>query len=266
MVQSPIVTVDFKKVYPSLSPEGLRDLALMQGDIGFAMGVGPMSSGGGWDRTRIPSGTVFSYKFKTTEYNYPVYYFLERSPNPETLVGVMGISVSECPGDFTSPMVLEQRSGFDVTNMYGDGKFRNCVSYGASAFGVFQFGAGGVNSDWMCALAPNKTYYLNITHGFMRDTDDGSLFPYMTRYGNDLATAGTKESVVDISMRPFGHMEADRQVWGSGVPNVLWTTEIIKNRSAFYSEMQRIRRLEAEAAQRRIEACRAAIAAGRTCQ
>ena len=100
----------------------------MQGDLGFLLTFG-LKGTGNWNRIEIPSGTVGAWKIKTTEYNQPTYYTFDFAINPETPSGSVFMSVSECPGDFTSPQVMSQTMGYDADNTgntVGDQKFRNC--------------------------------------------------------------------------------------------------------------------------------------------
>ncbi|MFZ2152217.1 MAG: hypothetical protein WAV09_03860, partial [Minisyncoccia bacterium] len=223
--------------YGAISPEGLRDLKAMYGDIGYGFSIGGASSR---NRISIPSGTVFAFKFKTSEYNYPPYAVVGTYDHPGTLPGVIGYSVSECPGDFTSPAVLAQKSGNDVRNVFGDGMWRDCVSYNASIQSTITFGVGA--GPYKCNLEPNKTYYLNVTAGFIYDERGSSTaFPYMQRYGHDPATGdGRSETSIDILTNNFGTQEASRQVYGD-IPNPP-PVEMIKNRSAAYAELARFQR------------------------
>lgn len=239
-----------------LSAEGKKDLDLMQGDIGYQLTFGPRGPGN-WNTVTIPSGTAYAYKFKTTEYNFPVYYRLSLSDKPATTGGVVVTSISECPGDFTSPQVMAQTTGHDeynTGNTVGDQKFRNCVTYGRplNAGGGIEFGIGG-NTQYICALQPNKTYYINISAGFAGGGDKGHTTPHIGTF--DGTTAGT-EMTADFTMSPFGHLQAV-----GNIGNKLWNTDLIKNRTAFYTEARRISGLFQAAAQQRVAACRAAITA-----
>ena len=60
----------------------------------------------------------------------------------------------------------------------------------------------------------------------------------------------------DFTMSPFGHLQAV-----GNIGNNLWTTDLIKNRTAFYSEARRISGAFQAAGQSAAAACQAAIAA-----
>ena len=248
--------------YGSISPEGLRDLQLMYGDIGYWIDIGQVPNGG-WTRQRFAAGTVKAFKFKTTEYNYAPYYQINTSSNPETRVGVIGMSVSECPGDFTSPAVLAQSSSLDVENRFGDKKGRDCVSYGSQVGSSIVFGVFSTSDGGGCKLQPNKTYYINMTTGFFKE-ESGSKYPYITDEDHDEGAGPSSDMVVDVSMRPFGAAAAARQIYGD-VPNA--KAEMIKNRSAAYSEFARFWTMFEDfrrAGEVRRQACLAAIPASDT--
>ena len=189
----------------SLSADAKRDLALLQGDLGFPLsflGEGPGNS----HRMNIPSGTILSRKFKTTEYNASVYYDFATAPHPGTADGILAASVSKCPGDFTSPEVLN-----------------NCRSINSTQAGVgFIFGVVPGN-QFVCNLDENATYYLNVTSGFS-GSGTGSNVPHIGRVGMDGPYLETQ--TVDALIRPS--------------PNHAFDKVVVKNRSAWYSEIQRI--------------------------
>ena len=243
--------------YGSISPEGLRDLQLMYGDVGYTIQLSDRNP----SRESFSAGTVYAYKFKTTEYNYAPYYDVATFPNPATRVGVIGMSVSECPGDFTSPKVLEQKSGYDVTNLNGDGKFRDCVIYNTSYSTQIGFGVPVAPTlDTGCNLEPNKTYYLNITTGFFNE-EEGGKYPYITDEGHTEGAGSGTGMVVDIRVRPLGAGAAATQIYGN-VPDV--HAEMIKNRSAAYSEYAKFYRMFEEfrrAGEQRRQACVATLPA-----
>lgn len=256
VVQRSFPKVVYSAAYGALSQDAQRDLALMQGDLGYQLTFG-LKGVGNWNTNVIESGTAQAWKFKTTEYNYPVYYRLSLSERPATTGGVVVTSISLCPGDFTSPQVMAQTSGYDAYNTgntVGDQKFRNCVTYGRplSAGGGIEFGVGG-NTQYICALEPNKTYYLNVSAGFAGGGDKGHTTPHIGTF--DGTTAGT-EMVADFTMSPFGHLQAV-----GNIGNNLWSTDLIKNRTAFYTEARRVQSAFSAASQQRVAACRAAIAA-----
>lgn len=229
MVRKSFQTYAFSGAYPVPSLVQTQ-LGQMQGDIGFALTMGARGTGN-WNRNTIPSGTALAYQFKTTEYNYPIYYVFNVTDHPGSPQGVILSSVSLCPGDFTSPTVLAQKGGNDVNNLYGDGMFRNCVNYGTQVGVTFNFGVG-YPGGYICNLEPNKTYYLNITAGFAGGGDKGLYTPHIGTFDGTNATAGT-EMNVDFTMRAEGHITA-----AGGIGDNLWTTEIIKNKSEFYSELR----------------------------
>ena len=169
VVQKNFPRVIYNGAYGALSSDAQKDLALMQGDLGYQLTFG-VKGPGNWNTNTIESGTAQAWKFKTSEYNFPVYYRLQLSGRPATSPGVVVTSISECPGDFTSPQVMSQTMGHDeynTGNTVGDQKFRNCVIYGSpiAEGGGIEFGVGG-NTQYICALEPNKTYYLNVSAGF----------------------------------------------------------------------------------------------------
>ena len=256
VVQRSFPKVVYSSAYGALSQDAQKDLALMQGDLGYQLTFGEKGPGG-WNTISIPSGTAYSYKFKTTEYNFPVYYRLALSDRPATAGGVVVTSISLCPGDFTSPQVMAQTSGHDeynTGNTVGDQKFRNCVTYGRpiGSGGGIEFGVGG-NTQYICALEPNKTYYLNVSAGFAGGGDKGHTTPHIGTF--DGTTPGA-DMVADFTMSPFGHLQAV-----GNIGNNLWSTDIIKNRTAFYTEARRVQSAFSAASQQRVAACRAAIAA-----
>ena len=234
VVQRSFPTVVYHPSY-GLSSEGKRELDLMQGDIGYQLTFGAKGPGN-WNTVTIPSGVAYAYKFKTTEYNYPVYYRLALGDRPATTGGVVVTSISLCPGDFSSPQVMAQTTGHDeynTGNTVGDQKFRNCVTYGRplNSGGGIEFGIGG-NTQYICALEPNKTYYLNVSAGFAGGGDKGPTTPHIGTF--DGTTAGT-EMTADFTMYPFGHLQAV-----GNIGNKVWNTDLIKNRTAFYAEARRI--------------------------
>ena len=234
----------------TFSAEAQRDLEAMQGDIGLQGFTTGLS--GSWNRIRIPAGTVFAYKFKTTEYNYRVWQAMQISTNPETLGGVMGVSVSQCPGDFTSPAVLEQvvAVGSDREGRFPDGNLRDCVTYNWPINSGIEFGVDA----YSCSLDTNKTYYLNITPGFMRDTGLNTPFPYMTTRGHDRAAEIGDEMVVDITF--WGRVAGKEGVLGQ-----YQFLDVIKNRPMFYAEYRRaLAEYDAES-KLEVARCRSAIAA-----
>jgi hypothetical protein len=198
----------------SLSADAKRDLALLQGDLGFPLsffkGRGPNSS----HRMRINSGTALSYKFKTTEYNAPVYYDFATAFYPETADGILAASVSKCPGDFTSPEVLN-----------------NCRSINPASQGVSLVFGVVPGNQYVCNLDENSTYYLNVTSGFS-GSNTGSNVPHIGGYNR----GGTETTPGTYFYPEFQGVDA--LIWAS--PNHAFDKTVVKNRSAWYTEYERI--------------------------
>ncbi|MFZ2152424.1 MAG: hypothetical protein WAV09_04965, partial [Minisyncoccia bacterium] len=211
------------------SAEAQRELALMQGDAGLnalKLGVPQVPI------MNLTASTVLSYKFKTTEYNVPFSHRITMDERPGSGYGTTIMSISECPGDFTSPQVTAQKGGFDDTNEYGDEKFRKCISKGPLIGNTMDF---GYESGW-CRLEPNKTYYFNLAVYDVEHPSEGapgSLRPHMVNYA------------------------AVHRVFA---PNEQWL-DVVKDRAAFYSEMRRVRTQFDVLMQQRATACNAAISA-----
>ena len=204
------------------SAEAQRDLDLMQGDIGlFNFRVGGSHN----SRVDIPLNTIFAFKIKTTDYNFPVGHYIGGSSHPGSGEGRILWSVSECRGDFTSSKVMNNQSTY--ADIYGP-----CVSLGSQVASgiVFGYEAG------TCRLEKNKTYYVNV-----------AVY--------DLVKNGTGQGLsIDV--------QDDAQVYKSTqVTNEMWL-DVIKNKTAFYNDMRSAQRQLSAEAQRRVQACRSAIGTG----
>lgn len=243
--------VVYTSSYGALSQDAQKDLALMQGDLGFLLTFGPRGTGN-WNRVEIPAGTVVSYPIKTTEYNQPTYYRFDYSHNPETPGATTFMSVSKCPGDFTSPGVMAQTMGYDAYNTgntVGDQKFRNCFAIGTGVGGSIEVGVG-YPGGYICNLEPKETYYLNITAGFAGGGDKGFTTPHIGTFDGTIPGHTFIADFTASHMTLAGMSIAQRD-----------SVEIIKNRGTFYSEARRITQAFYAAGQQMVAACRAAIAA-----
>lgn len=246
----------------SISSEAQTQLAQMQGDYAFLVNSVRGET--------LDGGIVYAYQFKTTEYNQtPGDAWLDMTFGPNVKQAnlipsaTVMASISECPGDFTSPRVTAQTSGYDhynYGNFFGDQKFRNCVT-----FGPVNGDVGGTNinvavrgkhsnSSNICLLDENKTYYLNITAGFVYG--DPNVTP-AARYTPYIGTMSTPSGTVASP----GVVAMVRQIWPRGYLETARSTfEFIKNKSAFYAERKRLEGEFAAVLQRRVADCRAAIA------
>lgn len=241
----------------SISSEAQAQLAQMQGDFGW-----PSFH---FDKARLvlDSGVVYAFKFKTTEYNqtpapawFDIFYTIPGFVSVPTGFGAITMSFSECPGDFTSPKVLEQRinRGDRIPACVGTAYYSNEPGSGTN-LGVAIRGKWS-DADTICLLDENKTYYLNVTAGFAYSggTEPSSRnTPFIGGLGGG---TGTNYGQVEMirSYRLGGY-------WQRSVSERL-NFEFIKNRSAFYAEKRRIEQEAEAAAQRRVEACRNAIGQG----
>ena len=241
----------------SISSEAQAQLSQMQGDFGWPYG--------GETDAILPSGVAYAYRFKTTEYNNAVPSAITikfgssvTGPSANNSGAIM-MSIGECPGDFTSPQILSQKTSNNWAKCVGTG-FVNGDSGGAN-LDVAIRGKWANDSSPACLLDENKTYYLNVTAGFS--------YP-----GTGEAPSGSNPNAVPHTITPFigsyangtnpGQLISRQKIIKIGSfltrgDASLDVFEVIKNRSDFYSELKRLKKEMSDRMQRRAEACRLRI-------
>lgn len=201
-------------------------------------------------RRTFDPGVAYAYKFTTSDYNVStVYHDLKMTEHPGTNGGRMLVSVSECPGDFTSPALLSQQAGYDAYGIaagYGgtNNRFPMCVTATSATGGSILFGIGA--GEYVCNLEKNKIYYLNFTAGFTKSAavGDSSGGPYTAELGPDgtyNGDGGPKHSFdVESKVRPdnlgqgFGYQTS---TGGSSAPMVTIIKGLDSTYQAIYSVM-----------------------------
>ncbi len=103
-------------------------------------------------RLNFEPGQIQAWRFTTGEYNFPFWNELSSAYHPGSGEANMFVSVSQCPGDFTSSYIPT-----------------NCLSTNVATIGMT---IGYPGSQFACSLEQNKTYYLNISSGFARQSLD----------------------------------------------------------------------------------------------
>ena len=221
----------------------------------------------------MTSGYIDAFKITTSEYNEAMRnkyqnIYVAGDVTQVNLLPSLGIlmSVSECPGDFTSPALLSHGYG-------GERPGNSCMtfqetahveSYGRLNIAIRNYAA----NESHCLLDENKTYYLNITMGFeYRDeSTKPSGIPFIGHtYGPDAnGTPGLGPKIF------YGYVPTIIKTTGGSLQDVITsssdTTEVVKNKSALYAEIRRIKKIQEDEQRRRTDACPAAIAAaGRRC-
>lgn len=213
----------------------------------------------------FPPGTAYAYKFTTGEYNVPTVWrdagfggTVTGLPNG----GVMLMSVSRCPGDFTSPSVLRRESGYNGS--------ASCVA----AIPPLHLSSGHLNfginvGQYACELTTNTEYYLNFTPGFEKENGDpfGSS-PYTIMAGADGTFGGMGGSVhlmqgsVDLRPDSLGFFGYRTSTGGASLPVVKVLKGVDETYEAVHRAMSAWNSNAYNAMQSHIARIRACVASG----
>ncbi len=245
--------------YP-ISSEASRLLSTMRGDLSNIMSFATGRQGGGfgkWARESFPSGVVRVWPIKTTEYNDKVVLSIAGSENPESVEGNVIMSVSKCPGDFTSPQLLSQRSS-------GGEQLPVCVgtsSVWGSGIGLIV--SSGNPNGYTCDLEPNSQYYLNISAGFSKSSPLENGMPTQSP-GLGIGGRGNGSTWIFPGVQSADMIIYTQDYRGQGYTArpVNGAPGLIKGYDAYYLENDRVAGIVAAALQQRVAACRTAITAG----
>ncbi len=241
-VTQTLLGVPIRNFLVTLSSEALlqykRNIAGRFGDFTNVFVTGKTAEHGTRPRLTLRSGEVLVVPFRTAaEYTYMprIEYFTLETPN--TPEGVVSMSISPCPADFTSPFFAGTPDWKRDVAIPGNGPGKNCIATAPATTASFEVTVGNPGG-YSCDLEPNKTYYFNITAGFS-DTDgrkEGTMFPHIGKIavGGSLTTDGVmvtkNEMIIDeIAMDRSGR---------PGTPLSL-IPKTIKGQDLFYDEVRK---------------------------
>ncbi|HMO77807.1 MAG TPA: hypothetical protein PKD95_01250, partial [Candidatus Paceibacterota bacterium] len=169
---------------PGVNQAGLNRLSQ---DLAGPMRTNPRAQ---VDRISFQAGEAQAYRFTTSDYNMPFHKMFTTGENPQQNEdgGILYVSVSKCPGDFTSPELTNGRAVFSNGFVQVGGCFSEGLGQPRLDFGYRQTG---------CQLEPNQTYYLNISSGFKWQVLDVVI------YQSDIGFFGYKTSTGGASQAPI---------------------------------------------------------------
>lgn len=164
----------------------------MSQDLSGPMRIDPSAQ---VSRMSFEPGQAYAFRFTTSEYNvggFHKQFNLAEAPGTNYGGGTVYISVSKCPGDFTSPTLTESLVFVrpDLLPIKG-----GCLSATGPVGGRIDFGF----KQTACQLEENQVYYLNLTSGF-----ESQLFDSVTyQGGTELGFFGYKTSTGGSSQPPI---------------------------------------------------------------
>jgi hypothetical protein len=245
--------------YP-ISAEAQAQLNTMRGDLGNVQSFARGRQGGGfgrWTREFFPSGTVYVWPIKTTEYNDKVVLYISGVENPLTVDGSAIMSVSKCPGDFTSPQLLSQR-------MASGERLPACVGANPVFGGISLIVTSGNPNGYTCDLEPNSQYYLNISAGFSKTSplDQNGMPTQSPGLGIGGRSNGTTWIFPGVQSADMNIYAQDYRGQGYNARPANGAPGLIKGKDEYYRENDRVAGIVAAAMQQRVMACRAAIGTG----
>jgi hypothetical protein len=166
------------------------------------------------------------------------------------------MSVSKCPGDFTSPQLLSQRAP-------GGEMLPTCVGQ-ASARNFGTVVTSGDQGGWACDLEPNSQYYLNISAGFSKTSplDQNGMPTESPGLGIGGRGNGTQWIFPGVQSADMIIYAQDYRGQGYNARPANGAPGLIKGYDAYYLENDRVAGIVAAALQQRVAACRAAIGTG----